>query len=114
MLAAFVMALAAFVVAIATLVLVGAALMLVCAALVLAFAAGSLTGLCYAAILGASVHAGLAVVGGAGCVLAGALVVAVMLTNHRGVGGAVHTLLRSIVVAASGHTESKSGSDKSG
>ena len=114
MLAAFVMALAAFVVAIATLVLVGAALMLVCAALMLAFAAGFFTGLCLAAILGASVHAGLAIVGGAGGVLAGALMVAVMLTDHRGVGGAVHALLRSIVVAAGGHTESKSDSGNSG
>ena len=101
-------------VAFAAFVLMGATLMLVSAALMLAFAAGSFTGLCFAAILGASVHAGLAVVGGAGSVLAGALVVAVMLTNHRGVGGAVHTLLRSIVVAASGHTESKSDSGNSG
>ena len=101
-------------VAFAAFVLMGATLMLMSAALMLAFAAGSLTGLCFAAILGASVHAGLAVVGGAGSVLAGALVVAVMLTNHRGVGGAVHTLLRSIVVAASGHTESKSDSGNSG
>ena len=101
-------------VAFAAFVLMGATLMLMSAALMLAFAAGSLTGLCFAAILGASVHASLAVVGGAGSVLAGALMVAVMLTNHRGVGGAVHTLLRSIVVAASGHTESKSDSGNSG
>ena len=80
----------------------------------LAFAAGFFTGLCLAAILGASVHAGLAIVSGAGSVLAGAFVMAVMLTNHRGVGGAVYTLLRSIVVAASGHTESKSDSGNSG
>ena len=114
MLAAFVMALAAFVVAIATLVLVCAALMLVCAALVLAFAARFFTGLCLAAILGAPVHAGLAVVSSAGGVLASALVVAVMLTDHRGVDSAVNTLLSGIVVAAGGHTESKSDSGNSG
>ena len=114
MLAAFVVALAAFVVAFATLVLMGASFVLMSAALMLAFAAGSLTGLCFAAILGASVHAGLAIVGGAGSVLAGALVMAVMLADHRGVDGAVCTLLSGIVVAAGGHTESKSDSGNSG
>ena len=99
--------LAAFVVAFATLMLMSAALML-------AFAAGFFTGFCLAAILGASVHAGLAIVSGAGSVFASALVMAVMLADHRGVDGAVCTLLSGIVVAASGHTESKSGSGNSG
>ena len=113
-LAAFVMALAAFVVAIATLVLVCAALMLVCAALVIAFAAGSLTGFCLAAILGASVYEGLAIVGSAGGVFASALVVAMMLMFAADLGRICCGLFGSIFVAAGGHTESKSDSGNSG
>ena len=111
------MALAALVVALATLVLMGATFMLVCAALMLAFAAGFFTGLCLAAILGTLVHAGLAIVGGTGSILAGALMVAVvmMLAAHLGLlGEGIHGSLVGVVVAAGGHTESKSGSDKSG
>ena len=114
MLAAFVVALAALVIAFATLVLVGATLMLVCAALMLAFAAGFFTGLCLAAILGASVHAGLAIVGSAGGVLAGALMVAMMLMFAADLGRIDCGLLSSIVVAAGGHTKSKSDSGNSG
>ena len=107
MLASFVMALAAFVVAIATLVLV-------CAALVIAFAARFFTGLCLAAILGASVYAGLAIVGSAGGVFASALVVAMMLMFAADLGRICCGLFGSIVVAAGGHTESKSDSGNSG
>lgn len=99
--------LAALMVALATLVLVSATLMF-------ALAARGFTGLGLAAVFGTLVHAGLAIVGGAGCVLAGTLMVAVMLTHHRSVYGAVHTLLGSIVVAAGRHAKSKSSSGNSG
>ena len=52
-----------------------------------------------------------AVVGSAGGVGAGALMVMVALVlAHLGLGGAVHGLLSSVVVVASRHTESESGS----
>ena len=82
-----------------------AALFLLSAALVLAFAAGLLA----AALL---VHATLAVISGAGGVGAVALMLAMMLAANF---GSVNCgLLRSIVVVAGSHTESESGSDKSG
>lgn len=103
MLAAFVLMSATFVVTLAAFVLMGA--------FVSAFAAGLLTGLHFAAILGTFVDTGLAIVGSAGGVGTGALVVALVFADlglDDGVGG----LLRSVVVA-SGHAESESGSDKS-
>lgn len=102
-LAAFVLMSATFVVTLAAFVLMGA--------FVSAFAAGLLTGLHFAAILGTFVDTGLAIVGSAGGVGTGALVVALVFADlglDDGVGG----LLRSVVVA-SGHAESESGSDKS-
>lgn len=102
-LAAFVLMSATFVVTLAAFVLMGA--------FVSAFAAGLLTGLHFAAILGTFVDTGLAIVGSAGGVGTGALVVALVFADFgldNGVGG----LFRSVVVA-SGHAESESGSDKS-
>lgn len=98
--------LAAFVVTLA------AAFVLMCA-FVSAFAAGLLTGLHFAAILGTFVDTGLAIVGSAGGVGTGALVVALVFADLGGVGsGAINSLFVSVVVA-SGHAESESGSDKS-
>ena len=102
--------LAAFVLMSATFVVTLAAFVLMCA-FVSAFAAGLLTGLHFAAILGTFVDTGLAIVGSTGGVGTGALVVALVFADlglDDGVGG----LLRSVVVA-SGHAESESGSDKS-
>lgn len=103
--------LAAFVLMSATFVVTLAAAFVLMCAFVSAFAAGLLTGLHFAAILGTFVDTGLAIVGSAGGVGTGALVVALVFADlglDDGVGG----LLRSVVVA-SGHAESESGSDKS-
>ena len=105
------MVLAALVVMDAALVTTFAAFVLVGAALVIALA--GLTALSLAAVLGVHVHAGLAVVHGAGGVLAGALVVALVLADH-GVGDIAANDFFGSVVVAGGHAESKGSSDKSG
>ncbi len=103
-LAAFVLMSATFVVTLAAFVLMSA--------FVSAFAAGLLTGLHFAAVLGTLVDAGLAVVGSASGVGASALVVALVFANLGLVDDGVSGLLGSVVVT-SGHAESESGSDKS-
>ena len=105
-LAAFVLMSATFVVTLAAFVLMSA--------FVSAFAAGLLTGLHFAAVLGTLVDAGLAVVGSAGGVFASTLVMALMLTDLSVSDIGVNGLFSSVVVVASGHAESESGSDKSG
>ena len=80
-----------------------------------AIAAGLLTGLYLAAVFSAFIDTGLAMVLGAGGVLASALVVAVvvMLAHLSLLGEGVHGGLAGIVVTTGGHAECKSGSHKS-
>lgn len=106
-----VVVLAAFVAFAATLVLMSAALVALAATFVL-LAAGLFASLSFAAVLGTTVHTGLAVVGSAGGVLASALVMALMFANLSLSSGINH--LFGSVVVASGHAESESGSHKSG
>lgn len=86
----------------------------VLAAFMVTIAAGLFTSLHLAAVLGTFVDTGLAVVGSAGGVFASTLVMALMLTDLSVSDIGVNGLFSSVVVVASGHAESESGSDKSG
>ena len=102
---------AALVLAFATFVVFLAAFMLAFAAFVLTLAASGLTGMSLAAAI--LIGAVRAVGGGAGGVLAVAHVLAMVMMLAAGLGRIDSRLFRSVVIAASGHTESKSGSDDS-
>lgn len=102
---------AALFLALAAFLLVFAAFFLGSAAAVLAFVLAALVSARLAAVH--RIGAVGAVVGSAGGVGAGALMMMALVLAHLGLSGAVHGLFSGGVVVASGHTESESGSHKS-
>ena len=88
--------------------------MLMFAAFLLGGAAAVLTflsaALVVARLAAVGVGAGGAMIGGAGGVGAGAIVVMALMLTHFGLSSAVDGLFCGLIVVASGHAKSKSGS----